>query len=298
MNVFSRIKNQFPHLGLEPAFSFARHTSIGTGGSALVAAYPTCAEEGAALLTYLKQEKIPYYPLGAGANVLPPDGSFEGVILRFSRVKSLYADKTTVYAGAGVTGGALLKFAHNKSLGGIEWLTGIPTTVGGGVCMNAGVQEGHFGSVVKKVLAIEGGKPFILSQEDCRFGVKNSVFMNGIVIFGAYFTLRNTSKEEIERKRCYFMGKRAHLPKGKSMGCTFLNFNGESAGAIIERCGCKGLCVGGAHVSNEHANFIINNGGTSSDVSSLIALVKRRVYEREGILLHEEIRRILPLNPT
>ncbi len=295
MDVYSKIKNRFPKTKLEPAFSFAKHTTIGTGGSAALAVYPAELEEAAALICYLEEEKIPYFLLGTGANVLPPDGSFEGVVVKFSLLNGLRRTGTSVYAGAGVTGGRLCRFAHQHGLGGVEWLTGIPTSVGGGIAMNAGVAEGHFGDVVESVLAVVNGKLTLIRRNECLFGQKDSVFLRGYAVLGCYFGLKYTSNEEIARKRCYFQSKRASLPKGRSMGCTFVNpAEGLSAGALIERCGFKGKRVGGAVVSNEHANFIMNEGATSSEISGLIALVKRGVYEREKILLREEIRRIIP----
>ena len=111
---------------------------------------------------------------------------------------------------------------------------------------------------------------------------------------GAIFRLERRERREIEARTAYYAARRAHLPKGRSMGCVFVNPEGKSAGALIDGCGLKGLSVGGAYVSQRHANFIINSGATAGEISTLIGLVKNRVFERTGVLLREEIRRLPP----
>ena len=152
MQLYPRLHAKFPALLLQPSFDFARHTTIGCGGTSEVAAYPSSIEEAALLLAYLTRERIPMCFLGAGANVLPSDGNFEGVVVLFRRLNALCADGTIVYAGAGVTGGELLKFACRSSIGGFSPLSGIPLTVGGGVTMNAGVKDLYFSDLVRRVV--------------------------------------------------------------------------------------------------------------------------------------------------
>ena len=114
-----------------------------------------------------------------------------------------------------------------------------------------------------------------------------------LAVLGASRMLRYSYREEIERNTCYFRMRRKDLPKGRSMGCVFVNPEGESAGELIDRCGLKGARIGGAFVSSAHANFIISDGGSSADVSALIAFVRKQVYAQTGVLLREEIRRIV-----
>ena len=262
MEHFAELCARFPKVVWEREFSFARHTTIGCGGTASLAASPADLETAAELIAYLRRSHIPHCFLGAGANVLPADGRFEGVVVRFCRLKTLYADGETIYAGAGVTGGALLRFAEANGLGGLECFTGIPMTVGGGVTMNAGVAE------------------------------KTSIFGNGTAVIGAYLKGSASSPQEIAERRAHFRAARAHLPRGRSMGCVFVNPEGDFAGRLIAQCGLKGTRVGGAVVSCGHGNFILNEGGTSADVSALIALIREEVLRQTGILLREEIRRL------
>ncbi len=292
MGIFSTLHERFPGVRGEEDFPFARHTTIGCGGTAAAAFSPSSAEELALLLRVLEAENIPYCFLGAGANVLPREGRFEGAVIRFDGFSSLRAEGDTIVAGAGVTGGRLLGFARAHALGGAEFLTGIPMTAGGAVVMNAGVREGHIGDLIEEVYCVAGGVPRIFSARECAFGEKTSVFQSGIAVTGMRLRLRQETATEIASRTEYFRKKRAHLPKGRSMGCVFVNPAGLSAGAIIEACGLKGTKLGGARVSEIHANFILNEGGSSEDIEALIALVKRRVQGRTGILLTEEIRRI------
>ena len=116
---------------------------------------------------------------------------------------------------------------------------------------------------------------------------------NGDVIIGAALSLIHADEAEIEAKEKYYDIRRAHLPKGRSMGCVFKNPNGAVAGDLIERSGLKGLRIGGARISNEHANFIINEGNaTSKDIETLIGIIKNAVFAQYGVRLEEEIRRI------
>lgn len=292
MEYFTDLCARFPKIAWERVFSFAKHTTIGCGGVAALAASPADEESAAKLLGTLCEERIPHCFLGAGANVLPADGLFEGVVVRFDRLKMLCADGETLFAGAGVTGGALLRFAERERIGGFEPLTGIPMTVGGGIVMNAGISEGHFSDVTAEVIGIEKGKIRKFSLKDCAFSEKTSIFQSGIAVTGAYLKGKSATPSAIAARREFFRARRAHLPKGRSMGCVFVNPAGDTAGRLIEHCGLKGIRVGGAVVSHEHANFILNEGGSSADVSALIALVKEEVLRQTGVLLREEIRRL------
>ncbi len=292
MEIHAYLKQKLPALPTERDFSFARHTTIGCGGTAALAAFPRSGAETARLLRELSAENIPYCFLGAGANVLPADGRFEGVVVRFSRMDALVRDGNTVLCGAGVTVGRLLRTARAYGLGGAEFLTGIPASLGGAVTMNAGVREGHIGDLVTGVLAVEHGVLREYLPAACDFGEKQSVFQRGAAVCAVWLKFSSLPQSEIDRRLFTFRAARAGLPKGRSMGCVFVNPAGRSAGEIIERCGLKGAAVGGASVSERHANFILNRGGTAADVAALIAHVRRTVFERTGILLREEIKRL------
>lgn len=292
MDYFKLIAERFPSLNSERGFSFAEHTCIGSGGTAELAVSPADIEEGAELLAFLGGNQIPFCFLGTGANVLPHDGRFDGVVVRFDRIKNIYLGNHYIFAGAGVTGGRLLSFAEENSVAGFEPFAGIPTTVGGGVAMNAGVSDRHFSDLVSSVVAFKDGKIRTLSNKECLFSLKDSIFLQGIAVFGVYFKAEQSSRDDIRARTSYYLERRSHLPKGRSMGCTFVNPEGISAGKIIEKCGLKGKRIGKARVSEQHANFIINEGRSSADIARLIDEIKEEVYVKTGIRLREEIRRI------
>ena len=292
MDAFRLIEEGLPAAYKEQNFCFAQHTTIGSGGVAAVALYPSDIEEAAECLAFLHGNQIPYCFLGAGANVLPRDENFAGAVIRFSRMKTLYKGTDFLYADAGVTGGELISFSQAHSITGFEPFVGIPTSVGGGVAMNAGIAACHFSDLVLSVIACDRGTIKTLTREECLFSLKKSIFLEGIAVLGVYFRAVEAEKEQIKALTAHYIERRKHLPKGRSMGCTFVNPEGVSAGELIDRCGLKGRRVGQAHISEEHANFIINEGTCSQDISRLIEIVKEEVYQKTGILLREEIRRI------
>lgn len=292
MDCFSLLRARMNGLWLERDFSFAAHTSIGCGGIAAACARPADAAELCKLLAFLGREAVPYCFLGAGNNVLPADGFFDGVVICFSRMNGIASDGLGIVCGAGVSAGKLLRFAEERGIGGLEFLTGIPASVGGAAVMNAGVREGHLADVVFTVTGIQNGEIREFSREECKFSEKYSIFQGGIAVTGVYLRGTRSTAEEIRKKRQDFSEKRKRLPKGKSMGCVFVNPAGMSAGALIEDCGLKGLRVGNAYVSEAHANFIINGGAASAEIEALISMVKERVFRKTGILLREEIKRI------
>ncbi len=273
-------------------FSFASHTTIGCGGNATISVSPKTARETAELLTFFHDRGIKYCFLGAGANVLPYDEDYEGVVVRFHRLNTLKAADNMLIAGAGVTGGSLCRFARENGLGGLEPFAGIPMTVGGATAMNAGIAEHHISDLLEYAVAIVEGRICIFSRDECRFAEKYSVFQKKIAIVKVCLRAERRTIEEIQRRTYCFLEKRKNLPKGRSMGCTFVNPAGLTAGKLIDECGLKGMRIGKAYVSPRHANFIINEGNCAQDVAKLIQTVKNEVSAKTGISLREEIKRI------
>lgn len=276
---------------METPFDLARHSSIGCGGVADVVFYPKSVDETAKLIQKLQSDEIEYFVVGNMTNVLPMDGRCEKAIVCLKNLNGIVVGEDT-FAYAGVMSGALLRACRGAGKSGVEFLKGIPCTLGGALYMNAGVRGAYMDGIVKSVLVLRKGEKRILPFKDCAFGYKTSAFMQtGDVILGASLRLRNADLHEIEDREAEYLDRRAHLPKGKSMGCVFKNPTGAIAGDLIEKSGLKGLRVGGAVVSNEHANFIINDkSATSKDVLALITLMKNAVYSQYGVKLEEEIR--------
>lgn len=275
---------------IERQFDLSRHSTIGCGGYAEVAYFPQSIEQAVALITRLREEQTPFYTVGNMSNVLPKDGISKRVFVCMKGLKEMQFSKR--FFGAGVTSGALLAACKKEGLSGIEFLEGIPCTLGGALFMNAGVQGGYVGDVVENVLIFDGEDVRVLAQKDCAYGYKRSIFMQeSWTILGAHLRLQSKPQQEILQKLAFYRQRRAHLPKGKSMGCIFKNADGVAAAKYIEGAGLKGLRVGGAVVSNIHANFIINdNNATAQEIKTLMSIVKNAVYAQYKIWLEEEIR--------
>lgn len=278
----------------ETPFDFSKHSAIGCGGKAAIAFYPKSVAETAELLQKLRQDGIGYRVLGNLSNVLPSDRDTDDAVVCTKDINGVTLTANGVFAYAGIASGALLRFCKRNARTGLEFLFGIPCTLGGALFMNAGAGGKYIADVVESVLVFRDGKLLSLRGAECDYAYKKSVFMqNDDVILGAALRLERASECEIERKEKYYAERRAHLPKGRSMGCTFKNPDGGFAGDIIERCGLKGLRVGGAYVSKQHANFIINDGGCrASDVEVLIEMIKNAVFTQFGVRLEEEIRKL------
>lgn len=221
MELYARLKGFFPHLACSAEFDFSRHTTIGCGGIAAAEACPESAEQAVALFARLRRESIPYVLLGAGANVLPPDGCYEGVVVRFGKFCALRREGDGIFAGAGVTGGAFLAFAQAHGIGGFSPFSGIPMTVGGGVAMNAGVRELHFSDVVEEVIAADGKRCIGLTAGPVASGKRRASFRRALP--------------------CSACGLRAGRPRRRTSRARAVIFG--RAAAVCPRGGAWAVCL-------------------------------------------------------
>lgn len=284
----------FDGFAQERNFDFSKHSSIGIGSQAEICFQPRSLAELCALLALLERRDERYLVLGNLTNVLPPDEPFHTPVIRLQALNEVCALDGGAFAYAGAQASKLLRFCREKGLTGAEFLQGIPCTVGGAAFMNAGAGGRYFESIVESLLVYRKGELTYLSKADCRYGDKHSLFMDeDCVIVGARLCLERSTPDAVERTEKRYQARRAHLPKGKSMGCVFRNPSGAFAGELIEKSGLKGFRVGGAKVSEEHANFILNDGGaTAQDVKTLVRIAKNAVSAQYGVMLQEEIRYI------
>ena len=275
----------------ETPFDYAKRSFIGCGGVAKTAFYPRSIESCVRLALQLEQDGLPYHVLGNLSNVLPCDNESKKVVLSTKHMQEFETEKG-IFLAAGVTSATLLRICALLGKSGAEFLAGVPCTIGGALFMNAGVNGRYIAEIVERVWIFKDGKREILSLSECEYAYKSSVFMReSCVILGASLRLENSTREQVQACIAKYLKKRAHLPKGKSMGCVFKNPQGEPAGKLIECAGLKGMRVGGARISQTHANFIINEqNATASDVKALIELVKNVVFAQYKIRLQEEIR--------
>lgn len=279
----------------EKNYSFRERSSMGVGGKAKLAFYPKKISELVSLIERLKTLDIPYRVLGNTTNSLPCEGDSKRLAIFTTDMNEVCMDGEFVFALAGATSGAFLDFCEQYGKTGAEFLEGIPATIGGALYMNAGACGKRMDGVLDSVLVYQDGKIRLMKKDECEYSYKHSVFMNDeSVILGGRFSLETCDMDDVIKNREYYRDLRKKLPLGKSLGCIFKNPQtgiGKSAGALIEGAGLKGLRRGGAYVSREHANFIINGGSAvTEDILSLINLIKSAVFAQYGVRLEEEIR--------
>ena len=244
------------------------------------------------LISALNYLEYPYFVLGLGANVLASDGGFDGVIIRLN-FKEIYHNDQFVYADAGAKLGVVINYARDHGLSGLEWATGIPATIGGGVYMNCGA----FGSCMADVVAMvdimdEHGAIKTLNANQIEYSYRHSVFMEQpAVIVGAYLRLQPGDPAQIGQKMAEILQSRQHHPKEPSAGSTFKRArDGFYVGREIEKLGLKGFQIGGAKVSEKHAGFIVNcDHATCDDVLKVIYHVQDTVEAATGVVLETEV---------
>jgi UDP-N-acetylmuramate dehydrogenase len=280
----------------------ASYTTFKIGGPADLFYEARTEEELVSAVKAAKELQIPYLILGEGSNLLVGDKGFRGIVIKTQNTNfQIQTDeddpaKIKVIVGAGVKMGWLMGELIKASASGLEFMAGIPGTVGGAVRGNAGAWQQLIGDKVNRVKILnEQNTIQYIEQKDCAFVYRGSRFKHnfGEIILEVEFLLEAKEKSFIEASVNSFIEKRKVQPKGPSAGCVFINPKPHSAGALIDQCGLKGFQIGGAKISEEHANFIINTGeAKASDVTALIDLARGKVREKFQIDLQEEIVRI------
>ena len=286
---------------LPPPFSFAQKdfllvsaTYYQVGGPARWALFPATECETLAAWQWILEQQAPYLVLGRGSNVLISDAGFDGVVLfttNLSHCESLGADR---YRGeAGVDLDVLVrKVMLPNNYDGVGALAGIPGSVGGAIFMNAGTVNGTVGALLESVTIAGASGLSTVPVTEASLGYRSQRLCpsGGLIVSGVFhFTRVEADQDAIYRH--YIQRRKEKQPQGACCGSVFKNPVNEHAGRLIEACGLKGTRYGGAIISPLHANFIMNEGGASSeDILALIALCKRCVLEKFGIVLEEEVR--------
>lgn len=292
-----RLKECLPELNMLCDEPMSRYTSFRIGGPAKRMAFPKTAE----LVQLLElAEACGARPLviGKGSNLLVADAGLDRLVVNTSGMDrmELTDERHTIFAEAGVSLAKLATFACKEGLTGLEFAHGIPGTLGGAVCMNAGAYDGEMKQVITGVSVYFPGEGVrFLSCEEMDFGYRHSLLSDHpeAVVLSAVMRLSAGEEVVIREKMQELMGRRkASQPlEYPSAGSTFKRPVGHFAGTLIDQCGLKGLTVGGAQVSKKHAGFVINIGGaTCADVTELIRQVQARVLEEKGVRLEPEVR--------
>ncbi len=267
----------------------SRHTTLKIGGPADAWVASESIDQLAAVVRYCTEEKLPMTSLGGGSNLLVLDGGVRGVVLSTRALREIRREgEIGIHVQSGVSTGKLLSMATQWALGGLEFLGGVPGSVGGGMVMNAGTYLGEFKDVTTKVrsLCLSDGRLVERSGEECGFVYRGSKLPNDEIVVDAWLELSPRSQDEIKEVVASLRARRKERePKGASnAGSVFKNPEGDYAGRLIESVGFKGTREGEAECSPTHANWFVNHGGAkASDMMALIERARAAVKAEHGI---------------
>lgn len=287
-------ENQFPNVYYNEPLS--KYTTFRVGGKASIFVIPETKKQIIDLVTFLKDQEIPFKIIGNASNLLPSDKNFQGVVIKTNKALNkinIIGEEVVVESGY-----SLVKLAYDMidyELQGLEFLGGIPGTIGGAVYMNAGAYNKEMKDVIKNVILLnQEGKLVKMSNQDLQYAYRQSRLQSikPLLILEATLKLEKGKKEDIKallekRKERRINTQPLNYPCG---GSTFKNPTGTHAYLLIDKAGLRGYSIGGAKVSCKHCNFIINyNNATSDDIKNLIEYVIKKVYEQTGTVLVPEI---------
>lgn len=304
--------------GVQENIPLAPYTTFKIGGEARYFYIAKTADEIKQAVKVAKESKLPYYIIGNGSNILVSDGGFGGLIIKIKN-QEIKITGNEISAGAGVMLANLVGEAAKEGLTGLEWMAGIPGTIGGAIYGNAGAFGGSLGEKIETVEVFDpdGLATKLMNRKECEFAYRGSIFRkNKYIILGAVFKLEKGDPAIISGLIKDNIKKRSHLPKGyPSAGSVFKNpliaenqkayenmlkkfpeaekFKATGkipAGWLTEEYGLLGKKIGGAMIAKDHGNFILNAGGAKAeDVIMLTGLIKEKIRVKFGIQLEEEI---------
>jgi UDP-N-acetylmuramate dehydrogenase len=283
----------------------AKHTSWRIGGAARYYDEVSDPEALRAALQWAREQALPTFVLGGGTNLLVREAGFAGLVIRYTAREWRIEEQgdsalLTVQAGAAMAG--MVRRVSAQGWGGLEWAEGLPGTLGGAVFGNAGCYGGDIAGVLRRAWLLVGGEVQTWPVERLQYGYRTSILKaqrnNGQqpdtadrIILAAELQLARADADALAEKMAQIAATRkAKTPWGSSCGSVFKNPPDHSAGYLIEQAGLKGRRIGGAQISEKHANYIVNTGGArSSDILQLIDLAHTRVHEMSGIAMELEV---------
>jgi len=272
----------------------ARRTTLRVGGPADVYVEPASDDDLAEVLVFCAGHSVPFFVLGRGSNLLVRDGGFRGVVICLSHesFRRIEVNDSHLRCGAGARLKDVALAARRHSLAGLEFLEGIPGTMGGALRMNAGAMGGAMFDLVRSVRIMDfAGVAREWTPDELAVEYRCCATLQSHIALAATLKGRADSPESVAQRMIAFSRKRwASQPAAPSAGCMFKNPAAIPAGRLIDELGLKGLRVGGAMVSAEHGNFIVNDGtATARDVLRLIELLQQRARAERGIELQTEV---------
>ena len=272
----------------------AKHTTLRVGGPADVYVEPASEADLAAILKFCSERGVKFFILGRGSNLLVRDGGFRGVVIclahpEFSKIED---DGERLRCGAGARLKNVAVEARRNALCGLEFLEGIPGSIGGALRMNAGAMGSATFEIVESVRLMDfAGNVRELSPSEMAVEYRSCATLKNYVALGAVLRGKPDSVESIAQRMSAFSQKRwSSQPAAPSAGCMFKNPAEIPAGKLIDELGLKGTRVGGARISQEHGNFLVNDGNaTAADVLALIGILQAKAKAERGIELHTEV---------
>ena len=290
-----RLRARFAHIEVKRDAPMARYTTLHLGGPADMLISPERPEQVREALVEAHALELPVLIIGNGSNLLVKDGGIRGVVLRLCRdMQAIEVQGDRIRCESGAMMSSLSNAAADAELGGLTFASGIPGTVGGGAYMNAGAYGGEMSQVVTLVEGFNMiGEPFRYSRPDMKFSYRHSRLMKeNKIITHVTFQLPQGRREDLLAEMVDFNRRRAEKQPltNFSAGSTFKRPPEGYAAQMIDECGLKGFSIGGAQVSEKHAGFLINKGGTAADFLALMAHVQHVVHEEKGVMLEPEVR--------
>ena len=272
----------------------ARRTTLRVGGPADVYVEPATEADLTATLQFCAERGLPFFLLGRGSNLLVRDGGFRGVVICLAQpaFTQVQVEGQRLHCGAGAKLKLVANEAKRHALAGLEFLEGIPGSVGGALRMNAGAMGGATFDVVESVRLMDyRGQARDLARAEVPVEYRCCPLLREHIALGAVFCGQPGDRAEIDRRLAEFNRIRWEVqPAAPSAGCTFKNPPTIPAGRLVDELGLKGTRVGGARVSLEHGNFIVNDaGGTAADVLALMEIVRTRARQERGVELEHEV---------
>jgi UDP-N-acetylmuramate dehydrogenase len=273
----------------------APHTTFRIGGPAAIFAQPVTTRQVVDLMRLVRDESVPHFYLGSGSNLLVSDAGYDGVVIRaHGELEEMTQQGEFVIAGPSAKLLRLTTFVATRELSGMEPLSGIPGSIGGGLYMNAGAYGGELcDTFVDADVITPDGQVERIGKDEVGFGYRSSPRLQPMIILQSRYHLKPGDKQRIfsEMRRVWRLRREKQPLDFPSAGSIFKRPPGYFAGRLIEDVGGKGLRIGGAMVSPKHAGIFINAGGaTAADVTALVREVRKRVYDRFHVLLENEVK--------
>lgn len=293
--VLEALKGFVPTENIHLQESMAKHTTFRVGGPADCFITLESEEQLQKVQRYLRLVGIPFFILGNGSNILVSDKGYKGIILQISdRMSDVEVDGTRMHVQAGAKMSQVARVAMEHGLTGMEFASGIPGTVGGGVVMNAGAYGGEMKQVVESVAVVNPeGEIMELDNASMEFGYRSSIIRNQpFTVTRVTYCLQQGDREQIKGRMNELAARRREKQplEYPSAGSTFKRPEGYFAGELIMKAGLRGFRIGGAQVSEKHCGFVVNSGNaTAADVMDVISEVQTRVKERFHVWLEPEV---------